>query len=143
MPAKPTITPCPCGSHDSLAACCGRFLSGSAIPATAEQLMRSRYTAYTQANISYIQQTMRETAALNFDPIAAENWAKSVKWKRLKVLDAFPHPTDPNRAYVSFTAYYIVNGRPEEIREVSEFRRINERWFYINRLDETQIKEKK
>ncbi|MBK5938172.1 hypothetical protein CCR96_02550 [Halochromatium roseum] len=41
--------PCPCGSGHTLADCCEPFLAGTTMPATAEALMRSRYTAFTQA----------------------------------------------------------------------------------------------
>lgn len=133
MSSKSILELCPCGSKQAYDKCCERFILGREIPTTAEQLMRSRYTAYTQANIDYIQATMRELAAENFDPVAAESWAKAVKWKRLKVYESFSHPSDAERAFVSFSAYYIAQGRPEEIREVSEFKRIDGRWFYISR----------
>src|SRR5262249_12642121 len=48
---------CPCQSGQNLDQCCGPFIAGEAFPETAEQLMRSRYTAYTQANLGYIKKT--------------------------------------------------------------------------------------
>ena len=47
---------CPCGGP-SLATCCGPYLAGEAIAPTAEALMRSRYTAYTQRNEPYLRAT--------------------------------------------------------------------------------------
>lgn len=123
---------CPCGSQQEYSKCCDLYTSGLQLPSTAEALMRSRYTAYTQANISYIQETMRETAAQDFDPIAAEKWARKSKWKRLQVIDASPHETDVNRYYVKFTAYYISQGKSQQLTEISEFKRIDGKWYYIN-----------
>ena len=40
--------------------------------------MRSRYVAYSQARIEYIQATMRERALLGFDAQEAKEWALSV-----------------------------------------------------------------
>lgn len=37
---------CPCQSGHHYADCCGKFHLKQAFPETAEQLMRSRYTAY-------------------------------------------------------------------------------------------------
>ncbi|MES2212499.1 MAG: YchJ family metal-binding protein [Pseudomonadota bacterium] len=48
---------CPCGSKNSLATCCGRFLSGHDFPKTAEELMRARYTAFTLVDLDFIQKT--------------------------------------------------------------------------------------
>ena len=44
---------CPCGKGESLETCCGPFISGAALPDSAEALMRSRYTAYATGNIDY------------------------------------------------------------------------------------------
>ncbi len=127
-----TKNPCPCCSQKSYSQCCGRYIENGEIPETAEALMRSRYTAYSKANIAYIQATMREQAALGFDPIGAEQWAKAVRWKRLKVLRTFPHETDPNCYYVEFTAYMITQGKPQQLNEISEFKRIEGRWYYTH-----------
>ncbi|MGE4560780.1 MAG: SEC-C metal-binding domain-containing protein, partial [Desulfobulbus sp.] len=42
---------CPCESGLPFATCCRPLLSGEQQAATAEALMRSRYTAYTRAAI--------------------------------------------------------------------------------------------
>ena len=61
------MTTCPCGSKKNYADCCQPFIELKKIPETPEQLMRSRYTAYTQANMDYIVRTMRGKAAADFD----------------------------------------------------------------------------
>lgn len=94
--------------------------------------MRSRYTAYTQANISYIQSTMSGEAANGYDPVSAELWSKAVKWKSLKVKRAYPHSSQSTRAYVEFVANYKGNGRPQKIEECSEFEYRDGRWYYID-----------
>ena len=50
-------TLCPCQSGKLYAHCCEPFHLAQAIPTTAEQLMRSRYAAYTLVNIPYIVTT--------------------------------------------------------------------------------------
>ena len=56
MSAKTTAL-CPCQSSLSYEDCCGRFHSRNMFPKTAEQLMRSRYSAFVLKNIPYIVQT--------------------------------------------------------------------------------------
>lgn len=123
---------CLCGSGKMKELCCSQYISGQKIPATAEALMRSRYTAYTQGNIDYIQATMREKAAENFDPLSALQWAKTAKWKRLKVIRAFSD-ADTGIAYVEFTAYYIFKGAPQKLVEVSAFKQMDGRWYYVGK----------
>ena len=47
---------CPCGLGDDYAACCGR-LHGGAPAATAEALMRSRYSAFAVGDADYLLRT--------------------------------------------------------------------------------------
>ena len=48
---------CPCESGKTFKKCCEPFITGAKEAETAEQLMRSRYTAYTQVEMDYIQKT--------------------------------------------------------------------------------------
>lgn len=48
---------CPCCSQKEYEQCCQPFLNRLALASTPEQLMRSRYTAYSQVDYSYIKQT--------------------------------------------------------------------------------------
>jgi SEC-C motif-containing protein len=52
---------CFCGSVIEYKQCCEPFHSGEKIPATAEALMRSRYTAYALHNAAYLQETRDAT----------------------------------------------------------------------------------
>lgn len=121
---------CPCGNIEIEDRCCGPYISGQKIPMTAEALMRSRYTAYTRGNMTYIQATMREQAAENFDSIAALEWAKTAKWKRLKIVHTFSD-TNTGIAYVKFIAYYIFSGMPKKLMETSAFKQMDGRWYYV------------
>ncbi len=122
---------CPCGLGKSYLACCGLYIEqGQAVP-DAEALMRSRYTAYTQANIPYIQKTMRGSASKGFDPDSAQGWASSVVWEKLKVLD-FREQDD--KAMVCFKAYYSFGGKQEILSERSLFKRVDGVWYYTGSL---------
>ena len=58
---------CPCGSSKSYSQCCEPFLTGKVNPATAEALMRSRYTAFAKGEIGYIKTTLAPESRGDFD----------------------------------------------------------------------------
>jgi SEC-C motif-containing protein len=126
-----TMAPCPCGSNVSFIKCCKPFLSGKTLPKTAEQLMRSRYSAYTRANIKYISDTQAESAAEGFNAMEAKQWALSAKWLGLKVLKTEAGQEQDKNGKVEFVATYKINGTIQQIHELSEFKKIAEKWMYV------------
>lgn len=120
---------CPCGLNRSYETCCGRFINGEAQPATPEELMRSRYTAYTQANVDYIARTMKPPAADRFEADDAADWARSITWLKLEVLQT---SEDQNTGHVEFIAHFLAENRKHVLHELSEFHLIDGQWFYID-----------
>lgn len=125
---------CPCGSNLSYGICCGPYHTYTSYAPSAEALMRSRYSAYTLANIPYIQATMQGIVSQGYDAKEAERWASQARWKRLKVLRAYADENDINCAYVEFIAYYILNGQHQQLHELSVFHYINDKWFYVDHV---------
>jgi len=123
---------CPCGSKQDYNVCCGLYLDGKQLPATPEALMRSRYTAFTKANIDYIQATMMGEAAKDFDPIQTKQWALAAKWMGLAVLYREMDPKDDHHGFVEFVAHYELQNQVHRIHEYSEFQRVNDRWYYVD-----------
>lgn len=121
---------CPCGSQLSYATCCGMYITGQAQPQTPEQLMRSRYTAYTQANIDYIANTMRGPAAKGFNAVSAREWASSVEWLGLEVLSS--STKGPTTGFVEFLVYFREKNKRHAIHEVSEFHLEDGAWYYVD-----------
>lgn len=124
------MTTCPCCSQKPFAECCEPYLLGAQKPPTPEALMRSRYTAYTLANIPYIKKTMRGQALRNFDEMEAKLWAKRVHWLALEVLNS--HMKSAAEAYVEFKARFMDRGEMCTIHENSKFLRKLGQWFYVD-----------
>lgn len=124
------MTHCPCGTQKTYEQCCGLYLEKKQLPQTPEQLMRSRYTAYSLADIDYITHTMKGEILVGFNPIEAEQWAKSVTWLGLDVLSA--EPTDSDTGFVEFCARFMDHGQAKVIHELSEFHKEDGSWFYVN-----------
>ncbi len=120
---------CPCGNDNTYDNCCGRFIKGTAIPGTPEELMRSRYTAYTIANTDYIFATMKSPAADGFDAASARKWARKIHWLHLQVLNTSIEGTT---GYVEFIATFLEQHIKQEMRELSEFHLIDGRWYYTS-----------
>lgn len=123
---------CPCRSSFLFAECCEPFLINTKTAATALQLMRSRYTAYTLANIDYIQTTMQGRAAENFDAAEAAIWAQQVTWCGLNIIDAGLQKTDIENDEVEFVAKYVSGNLLHLLHERSQFKKIDGKWFYTS-----------
>lgn len=120
---------CPCNSGQPYAECCELFISGKLLPQTPEQLMRSRYSAFTVMDIDYIGNTMRGSALKDYSKLETENWARSIDWQGLQVLDSGMKDND---GFVEFIASFKHNNKPEQIHERSEFHRKDGKWYYVD-----------
>lgn len=120
---------CPCGTGKHYDNCCGAFIEKQNLPATPEELMRSRYTAYSQANIDYIVATMTSPASDDFDKEEARQWATKIAWLKLEVLKS---GQDGDKGMVEFRAHYAANGKQHAMHEISEFHLVDGQWFYVD-----------
>lgn len=129
-----SMSQCPCGSQNSYLACCEPYLTDKQRPENPEALMRSRYSAYTMANISYIKSTMLDKALNGFDETNAERWARKVNWISLHIFNAVME--NSKKGHVEFEASFVEGGRLKSLHEKSEFKLDKGRWYYIggNRL---------
>ena len=121
---------CFCRSGKEYKYCCAPFHLHTAVPETAEQLMRSRYTAYVLKNIPYIvattvpsQQTLLETHLL-------QEWADNTTWLGLEILKT--ENLTKNQSAVEFKA--IFQGEEGELahEERSIFVKIENRWYFVD-----------
>lgn len=129
--AIPDLPECPCQSGRAYAACCGEFIDHGILPATAELLMRSRYTAFVLAQEDYLLQTWH--ASTRPVQLGLQN-TQAVKWLGLRILHSADMSPDAGTATVEFVARYQVNGRAERLHEISHFVREAGRWFYRDGL---------
>jgi SEC-C motif-containing protein len=123
--------PCPCGLSDDYESCCGRYHRSTALPPTAEALMRSRYSAFAKHEIEYLQETTWPANRRPVDNEAYRTRAESSIWLGLTVHETENGLENDNRGTVTFTARFMVNGQFQEQSEKSMFRRKNGRWFYV------------
>ncbi len=123
---------CPCNSNLAYADCCEPIISGRKEAITAQQLMRSRYTAFTKANVDYLMRSHSAKTRPVKERKSIEKWASSVTWMGLTILDIKAGEACDEIGYVEFKALYLENGHPQQIHEKSLFQRENEKWVYVS-----------
>lgn len=89
--------------------------------------MRSRYSAYVFGLESYLLQTWHESTRPKSLNLAED---KGLKWLGLSVKHT--QNTSDDSAVVEFVARYKVGGKAERLHEVSQFKLVDDRWFYVD-----------
>jgi SEC-C motif-containing protein len=118
---------CVCGSQQGFSQCCEPLLKQEQLAATPEQLMRSRYSAYSLGG--YGEYLLKTWFAPMASDLSVEELSKSdTEWLSLKILGS---GTSGNSGWVEFKAVYRDNQRPVEMHEKSVFTLQGNRWFYI------------
>lgn len=116
---------CPCGLGDDYDSCCGRLHQGA--PArTAEQLMRSRFSAFAVGDTGYLLRTWHPSGrprSLALDP--------AQEWTRLAVLETRKGGLFDTDGTVRFRAMYTANGQRGVLAETSRFVREDGNWLYL------------
>lgn len=121
---------CPCSSGTKYADCCQIFLKGSTA-VTAEQLMRSRYTAYTLADAEYLYKTSHNTIKSGFNKHDIITWSKENTWQKLEVIDTKNGGIYDTQGIVGFKAYFADSqGVSQVLHEISTFEKIDGHWYY-------------
>jgi len=124
--------PCPCGTKQTFAQCCGPILAQQRPAANAELLMRSRFTAHVARDFPHLHRTHLESSR---EPYVADPQAGGTDWTRLEIHTHDVGP-QPDKAYVDFTAYYREGDAEKALHEKAEFQRIEGTWFYIRPVRE-------
>lgn len=128
MKSIDTLTPCPCGNPAGYSACCGPLHAGTAAT-TAEQLMRSRYSAYVLKREDYLLASWHPDTRPATLRLAAQRPPPT--WLGLDVRSQ-QHVGD-DHATVEFVARYrLGGGRAQRQHETSRFVQVDGRWFYLD-----------
>ncbi|WP_452227181.1 YchJ family protein [Lacinutrix cladophorae] len=122
---------CYCGNKKTYQACCEVFHLNQGKTETAEQLMRSRYSAFVLANGDYLMQSHHASTRPTAEKKAIVTWAKSVEWIKLEIQKTTKGLLDDTEGTVTFNAYFYENGNVEVIHEKSAFIKEKNKWYYL------------
>lgn len=116
-----SIQPCFCGSNCTFQTCCQPFINKERQVQTAEQLMRSRFSAYALGNAPYIYDTYAQSSQAAQSVKDIDDWSKSCAWVALKIHPLADNVNNATEQFVEFSAFYITNNTLCELREKSRF----------------------
>ncbi|WP_044205561.1 YchJ family protein [Flammeovirga sp. OC4] len=127
---------CPCGSGKQYKDCCKIAHDDINNVMTAEQLMRSRYSAYVLADGEYLHKSHHSKTRPKSRGERRETvkWTKSVEWKGLEIINKQQGLEGEDFGVVEFKAYFVESGRPSVIHEKSTFEKENGHWVYKDAL---------
>jgi SEC-C motif-containing protein len=101
-------------------------------PASAEQLMRSRYSAYFFRLTGYLVETTHPDTRKPGLRKELEKMVHQVNWANLTIVATAKGGREDKTGKVEFIANYFVNGEPQELHEVSRFKRHKGDWKYLD-----------
>lgn len=129
----PPNNQCPCGSLKKYKKCCKVFHDGSN-PKTAEQLMRSRFTAYIINDANYIIKTTHKDNQDYTENI--ESWKKDIMnfsdytdFLGLEILESIEGKEE---SFIKFNAILKQDNLDASFTENSRFLKVDNKWFYVD-----------
>ncbi len=116
---------CYCGSNHEFSNCCEPIILQQQLAISAEQLMRSRFSAFYLKHERWLNKSWDDsTRPTNIQ------FEGDLKWLDLKIISA--NVTDNLKSTVEFEARYIKTGKVNAIHENSHFVKRENAWFYVN-----------
>jgi SEC-C motif-containing protein len=118
---------CPCCSGKPYDDCCQPYHKKEKFPPTAEALMRSRFSAFAIPNGEYLWETTSPGKRKFHNKKSLQEWGEINEWTKLEIVDT------PSMNKVEFKAFYTdEDGNPQVHHELSTFKTIQNRWYYVS-----------
>lgn len=127
---------CPCGSRLNFTACCGPILANEVKAQTAEQLMRSRFSAFYSNNIDYLIATHHPSKHQTDDRENLLTRNSDCEWLNLNIINTSKGKQSDLNGEVEFIATYKQLDKNKEMQlcqlhENSRFVKEEDQWFYV------------
>ena len=123
---------CPCGSNKQYNDCCEPILTGASSAQTAEDLMRSRYTAFTKGKVDYLLQSLHPDKRDQHEERTIRNWAMKSEWIGLEIIETEKGMPEDTEGKVELIARYRQKGRRENHHELAEFKKEDDTWYFYD-----------
>ncbi|MCG9793592.1 YchJ family protein [Flavobacterium algicola] len=117
---------CYCCSGKTFDNCCRPILNGEGKASSAEQLMRSRYSAFATQKSDYLIETTHFSTRKNHSEEDLLDWSRTNKWIKLEVINA-------TATTIEFKAFYEDELKTALIHhEFSIFKEEDKIWYYVD-----------
>lgn len=126
---------CPCGSGQNYQDCCQRFWASQQTAQTAEQLMRSRYTAFVLEKAQYLVDTHHPEHRQTDQLKALKKSFKNTQWLGLEIVATELGQANDYTGIVEFKANFKSLGKNQVLHERSQFVKEQGKWFYTTALN--------
>ncbi len=123
---------CPCGRPLEYIHCCGKAHQNIINAKTAEDLMRSRYTAFTMANGDYLMESHHSMTRKSARKNELVLWAKSVKWLKLEIIKTVDGGEEDSEGIVEFKAHFREGKKRKVMHQTGKFLREFGHWVYFD-----------
>ena len=119
---------CPCQSGLTYTSCCRPFHDGKTA-LTAEQLLRSRYSAYVQRDAAYLHKTWHMSTRPSLKQLRQP---EPVQWLGLVIVRAEQGTENDQSGLVEFIAHFAEHDLPQQLQETSHFIKEKGKWYYLS-----------
>ena len=122
---------CHCGTGVPYVDCCQPIITGQRMAATAEQLMRARYTAYVATEMDFIFESTHPDHREGYDHEGTKAWAENSEWLGLEIVSTRKGGVDDELGEVEFIARFREqDGVPRNHHENGQFKKEQGRWYF-------------
>ncbi len=97
---------------------------------TAEQLMRSRYSAYVKQEIGYILTSLHPDHRSDYDEKSTRAWAESAEWHTFEIVETKGGGAEDREGQVEFLVTFTDKGVRQQHHELSSFRKEGDIWYF-------------
>ncbi len=123
---------CPCGSKLAYEECCGPLINNERPAATAEQVMRARYSAYARAEIGYLLLSLHPDHRSDFDEKSTRTWSESSEWHNLEIVKTEDGRPEDSEGRVEFIASFTEKGVRKDHHEMASFVKKDGIWYFMS-----------
>lgn len=121
--------PCQTGAKTPIlfSNCCQKYIENIEQAKTAEQLMRSRYSAFVMEDEAYLLRSWHASTrppSITFDSAS--------KWIGLKIVSSTDGTESHQEGWVKFIAKYKISGKAFKLEEHSYFTKEAGNWRYVS-----------
>jgi len=129
---NPAPIPCPCFSGKLYADCCEPVLSGAHPAATAESLMRARYSAYALGAIEFILSSTYPDRRGECDEKAITAWSAKSEWTGFEIVSTEAGQAGDTEGKVEFIARFTEDRMKKILHETGIFKHVDGIWYYVD-----------
>ena len=94
--------------------------------------MRSRYCAFTSADIDYVEKTTDASVRSTFDRPGTLEWAQNSKWLGLQIVSTKDGTEKDTTGMVEFIAKFSYEDIERDHHERSDFKKRDGQWFFVD-----------